>query len=85
MDRQTVTDPETDRQTECPPPPNEWALRRTPGPRRRGHGGPAQGNREYVGGHMIDRTMQISESSKNEEHPCKLIAAAAASKTTTQT
>ena len=49
-DRQTVKDPETDRQTECPPPPNEWALRRTPGPRRRGHGGPAQGNREYVQG-----------------------------------
>ena len=65
MDKQTVI-----RQTDRQSPPgalvDEWALRRTPGPRRRGHGGPAQGNREYVGGHMIDRTMhwQISKSSK---------------------
>jgi hypothetical protein len=51
MDRQTDRDSDqTDRQTEPPPPPREWARRRTPGPRRRGHGGPAQGNREYVGG-----------------------------------
>ena len=49
MDKQTVI-----RQTDRQSPPgalvDEWALRRTPGPRRRGHGGPAQGNREYVGG-----------------------------------
>ena len=55
MDRQTVTRiRQTDRQSRPPPgpppPPREWALRRTPGPRPRGLGGPAQGNREYVGG-----------------------------------
>ena len=55
-DGQTDRDSDqTDRQTEPPaprppPPPREWALRRTPGPRPRGLGGPAQGNREYVGG-----------------------------------
>jgi hypothetical protein len=29
---------------------DEWARRRTPGPRRRGPGGPAQANRENVQG-----------------------------------
>ena len=50
MDRQTVIR-QTDR--ESPGGPcivDEWARRRTPGPRRRGLSGPAQGNREYVQG-----------------------------------
>ena len=63
MDKQTVI-----RQTDRQSPPgalvDEWALRRTPGPRRRGHGGPAQGNHECVGGHkqvlcMIQRPRNL--------------------------
>ena len=65
----------TDRQTDSPPPPREWARRRTPGPRPRGLGGPAQGNREYVGGHkqvqiVMDTIIESTwQARSNRHHP----------------